>query len=111
MLAGPNWKGEKPQGIKEVIQSETEINVLLYRTQFFDPSGLDKVKKIQSECKVQPLSQFLGQPRPAPAPAIDFIKPISQEDQKSSLEVFNILNFVLQFLDGTWTAPKLEMVK
>jgi hypothetical protein len=27
----------------------------------------------------------------------DYIKPISQEEQKSSLEVFNILNFVLQF--------------
>jgi hypothetical protein len=55
------------------------------------------VKRIQSEYKVQPLSQFLGQPAPTPAPAIDFIKPLSQEEQKSSLEVFNILNFVLQF--------------
>lgn len=97
MLAGPNWKGEKPQGIKEVIQSETEINTLLYRTQLFDPSDLDNVKRIQSEYKVQPLSQFLGQPAPAPAPAIDYIKPISQEAQKSSLELFNILNFILQF--------------
>lgn len=97
MLAGPNWKGEKPQGIKEVIQSETELNTLIYRTQLFDPTDLDNVKRIQSEYKVQPLSQFLGQPAPSPAPAIDFIKPISQEEQKSSLEVFNILNFVLQF--------------
>ena len=97
MLAGPNWKGEKPQGIKEVIQSETEINTLLYRTQLFDPSDLDNVKRIQSEYKVQPLSQFLGQPAPAPGPAIDYIKPLSQEEQKSSLELFNILNFVLQF--------------
>jgi hypothetical protein len=97
MLAGPNWKGEKPEGIKEVIQSETEINTLIYRTQLFDPSDIDNVKSIQSEYKVQPLSQFLGQPAPAPAPAIDYIKPISQEAQKSDLEVFNILNFILQF--------------
>ena len=53
MLAGPNWKGEKPQGIKEVIQSETEINILIYRTQLFDPADIDNVKKIQSEYKVQ----------------------------------------------------------
>jgi hypothetical protein len=97
MLAGPNWKGEKPAGVKEVIRSETEINTLLYRTQLFDPADLDNVKKIQSEYKVQPLSQFLGQLAPAPAPAIDYIKPLSQEAQKSSLEVFRILNFVLQF--------------
>ena len=43
------------------------------------------------------MSQFLGQPAPAPAPAIDYIKPISQDEQKTSLEVFNILNFLLQF--------------
>ncbi|MDX9788911.1 MAG: DUF1254 domain-containing protein [Desulfobacterales bacterium] len=97
LLAGPNWKGKKPAGIKDVIQSETKINILLYRTQLFDPADLDNVKKIQSEYKVQPLSQFLGQPASAPAPAIDYIKPISQEEQKSSLEVFNILNFILQF--------------
>jgi len=97
MLAGPNWKGEKPQGIKEVIRSETEINTLIYRTQLLNPADLDNVKKIQSQYKVQPLSQFLGQPAPTPAQAIDYIKPISQNEQKSSLEVFNILNFILQF--------------
>jgi hypothetical protein len=97
MLAGPNWKGEKPQGIKEVIQSETEINTLIYRTQLFDPADLDNVKKIQAGYKVEPLSSFLGSAAPTPAPAIDYLKPISQEEQKNSLEVFNILNFVLQF--------------
>ncbi|WFM72434.1 DUF1254 domain-containing protein [Halomonas sp. CKK8] len=97
MLAGPNWKGEKPQGIKKVIQSETEINVLIYRTQLFDPSDIDNVKKIQAGYKVEPLSSFLGTAEPTPAPDIDYIKPISQEEQKSSLEVFNILNFILQF--------------
>ena len=56
MLAGPNWKAEKPQGIKEVIQSETEINVLIYRTQLFDPSDIDNVKKFQAGYKVEPLS-------------------------------------------------------
>ncbi|TDR53036.1 hypothetical protein DFP85_110102 [Halomonas ventosae] len=97
MLAGPNWNGEKPQGIKKVIQSETEINVLIYRTQLFDPSDIDNVKKIQAGYKVEPLSSFLGTAAPTPAPAIDYIKPISQEEQKSSLEVFTILNFILQF--------------
>lgn len=97
LLAGPNWKGKKPAGIKDVIQSETDINILLYRTQLFDPADLDNVKKIQAGYKVEPLSSFLGTAAPTPAPAIDYIKPISQEEQKSSLEVFNILNFILQF--------------
>ncbi len=97
LLAGPNWKGEKPPGIKEVIQSDTEINLLLYRTQLFDPADIDNVKKIQSEYKVQPLSQFLGQPAPAAAPKIDYLVPCTPEEEKKSLKQFEVLNFVLQF--------------
>ena len=36
-------------------------------------------------------------PAPAAAPSIDFIKPLTPETQQSSLEFFNIVNFVLKF--------------
>ena len=68
LLAGPDWKGETPPGIKAVIRSETEFAFVLYRTQLFDPDDIDNVKKIQAGYKVQPLSQFLGKPAPAPRP-------------------------------------------
>ena len=55
------------------------------------------MKKIQAGYKAEPLSAFLGQPAPAAAPAIDFIKPLSADDERKSLEFFNILNFILQF--------------
>jgi hypothetical protein len=55
------------------------------------------VKKVQAGYKVQPLSQFLGKPAPPAAPTIDFIKPLTPEQQRTSLQFFNILNFVLQF--------------
>ncbi|MGO4665033.1 DUF1254 domain-containing protein [Bosea sp. 2RAB26] len=97
LLAGPKWKGEKPAGIKQVIRSETDFAFVLYRTQLFDPGDIDKVKAVQAGYKVQPLSQFLGRPAPAPAPMVDFIKPLTPEQERSSLETFNVLNFVLQF--------------
>lgn len=97
LLAGPNWKGEKPPGIKEIIQSDTEMNILLYRTQLFDPKDIDNVKKIQSEYKVQPLSQFLGQAAPSAAPKIDYMPPCTPQEEKKSLKQFEVLNFVLQF--------------
>ncbi len=97
LIAGPGWQGETPVGIKQVIRAETELLLAVYRTQLFNPADLDNVKKIQAGYRVQPLSAFLGQPAPAAAPAIDFIAPLTPEEQKSSLEVFNILNFVLQF--------------
>ena len=73
MIAGPGWKGSTPKGITKVIRSETELVLAVYRTQLFSPDDLDKVKAIQAGYKVQPLSAFLGQPAPEPAPAIDFI--------------------------------------
>ncbi len=40
---------------------------------------------------------FLGTPAPAAAPAIAFPKPLSPAEQRTSLEFFRLLNFVLQF--------------
>ncbi|MBS7706650.1 DUF1254 domain-containing protein [Chelatococcus asaccharovorans] len=97
LLAGPRWKGRTPPGVKGVIRCETDFAFVLYRTQLFAPSDIEKVKAIQAGYAVQPLSQFLGKPAPAAAPAIDFPRPLSPEQQRSSAEFFPILNFVLQF--------------
>ncbi len=97
LLAGPDWKGEIPKGIDKVFRSETELAFPGYRTQLFNPDDIENVKKIQAGYKVQTLSEFLGQPAPTPAPAINFIKPLTAAEQKTSPEFFSVLNFVLQF--------------
>jgi hypothetical protein len=97
LIAGPGWKGETPRGVKKVVRSETNLVLAVYRTQLFNPGDLDNVKKVQEGYKAQPLSAFLGQPAPPAASAIDFVKPLTPDTQKTSLEFFNILNFALQF--------------
>jgi hypothetical protein len=97
LVAGPNWRGETPKGVKKVFRSETEFVFAVYRTQLFNPGDLDNVKKVQAGYKAQTLSAFLGQPAPKAAPAIDFIKPLTPAEEKTSPQFFNILNFVLQF--------------
>ena len=97
LIAGPNWKGEKPNGIEKVIHSETELVLVPYRTQLFNPADSENVKKVQAGYKAQPLSEFLGQPALKAADDIEFIKPLTPAEQKSSLEFFRILNFTLQF--------------
>lgn len=97
MLAGPNWKGKTPEGITKVFNSETELVLAIYRTQLFDPSDLDNVIAVQKGYKVEPLSTFLDKPAPKSAAAINFIKPLTPAEQKTSLEAFNILNFLLQY--------------
>jgi len=97
LVVGPDWKGATPKGIKKVIRSETELALAVYRTQLFDPSDIANVEKVQAGYKVQTLSAFLGTAAPKAAPAIDFIKPVTHVEEKTSLEVFNILNFILKF--------------
>jgi hypothetical protein len=97
LLAGPGWKGDAPKGVEKVFRCETELAFPTYRTQLFNPGDIENVKKVQAGYKVQPLSAFLGQPAAKAAPTIDFIKPLTPAEEKTSPEFFNILNFVLQF--------------
>jgi hypothetical protein len=97
LIAGPGWQGAAPKGVKKVIRSETELVLAVYRTQLFNPADIENVKKVQAGYKVQTLSAFSGQPAPAAAPAIDFVKPLTPAQQKTSLELFNVLNFLLRF--------------
>jgi hypothetical protein len=97
LVVGPSWKGETPNGIKKVIRSETDILMPIYRVQLFNASDIDNVKKVQAGFKVRPLSSFLGKPAPTGAPAIKYIEPLTTETQKTSLEFFNVLNFVLRY--------------
>lgn len=97
LLAGPDWKGEKPAGVDKVIQSDTDFGMVLYRTQLFDPADIANVKKIQAQYKVQPLSAFEKKPAPAAAPAVDFITPLTPEEEKTSQDFFKVLNFTLKY--------------
>lgn len=97
LIAGPGWHGPTPKGITKVIRCETELALAVYRTQLFNPADLDNVKKVQAGYKAQPLSAFLGKPAPPAVPAIEFVKPLTPEALKSSLDFFNNLNFLLRF--------------
>ena len=97
LLAGPNWKGDKPAGVDKVIRSDTDLALVLYRTQLLGPSDIDTVKKIQDGYQVTPLSAYLNQPAPPPAPGIDFVPPLSRDQEKTSPQFFEILNFALRF--------------
>jgi len=97
LLAGPNWQGEKPTGINAVIRSETALATIVYRTQLFDAADIENVKRIQTGYKVEPLSQFLDKPAPKAAPELVLMEPLTAEEERTSLQFFNVLNAVLQF--------------
>ncbi|MEQ8790822.1 MAG: DUF1254 domain-containing protein [Pirellulaceae bacterium] len=94
LVAGPDWKGETPPGVKKVFRSSTQFSVAGFRTQLFNPADMPNVVKVQAGYKAQPLSAFLKQPAPKAAPEIDFPK-IDKELVKTGF--FEYLDFALQF--------------
>ncbi|WP_322044997.1 DUF1254 domain-containing protein [Paraburkholderia sp. J67] len=107
LLAGPDWHGTPPPGIKKGIRSETQFAFVFYRTQLFNPGDIDNVKKVQAGYKVQTLSQFEGKTPPPAAPVIDFIKPLTNKQERTSPEFFDVLNFVLHFCPTNPTEVEL----
>src|SRR3989475_2161584 len=92
MVAGPDWKGETPPGIKKVFRSSTQFSAVAYRTQLFNPEDMPNVGKIHAGYKVQTLSQYLKQPAPPAALAVNFPK-INKEMVKTGF--FDYLAFAL----------------
>lgn len=93
LLAGPDWKGEVPKGITKVIPFETQFLFSIHRTQLFNPSDIENLKKIQDAYKVEPLHAFLGTKAPSAPAAIDF--PKWKDGDEFNAQFFAYLDFML----------------
>jgi hypothetical protein len=94
MIAGPDWKGETPKGVKQVFRSETQFGLVIYRTQLFNPADIGNVKKIQAGYTAQALSTYMHQPAPPAPPTPDF-PPFTEDAFKTDFPKY--LNFLLQY--------------
>jgi hypothetical protein len=66
LIAGPDWKGDKPAGIDKIIQSETNLVTLLGRTELKMAVGdIENVKKLQSQYKLSLLHEFTKEAAPS----------------------------------------------
>ncbi|NOK02950.1 MULTISPECIES: DUF1254 domain-containing protein [Myxococcus] len=80
---------------------------LLGRTQILGPSDIPAAQAIMDQYALVPLSQFLGQPAPAPAPATPFLPAASSF--VTTLAFFEYLNLALTFqTPPAGDAPLLE---
>jgi len=94
LIAGPNWNGVTPAGIKQVFHSSTHFSMAIFRTQLLNADDMPNVEKVQAGYQVQPLSAYLHQSAPPAAPAINF-PPINKDMVKTNF--FQYLDFALQF--------------
>jgi hypothetical protein len=95
VIAGPGWNGPTPGGVKAVIRTETQFAYGLFRTQLFNLADLPNVNKIQAGYHAEPLSSFLRQPAPPPAPPVTWPKPT--DDMSTTPSMFPLVNFLFQF--------------
>jgi hypothetical protein len=65
LIAGPNWTGTAPAGIKQTFRSSTRYAWALGQTQANGPEDFAAVNAIQAEYKLTPLSAW-GQPYTPP---------------------------------------------
>ncbi|WP_448222355.1 DUF1254 domain-containing protein [Gordonia iterans] len=95
LLAGPDWSGAIPDGIDGVLRCATTYTMVLFRTQLFRPDDLPNVVAIQERYRAVPLSVYEGREAPKSAPALDYYPPLTAEAERTSLDFFTELGFVL----------------
>ena len=97
IIAGPDWDGEKPEGVSAVIRSETAFVFNVTRTQLFGPDDLARVEEIQSAYGLQPLSAFLGTEALPTEPMPDF--PVWAEGAQFDERFFAYLDLMMSLLE------------
>ena len=98
LVAGPDWAGSTPPGIKRVLQAPTQFALAFYRTQLFGPEDTAAVWKIQDQFRVQTLAQYTGAPAPAAAATPEWCPPLDVRKDPTSLRFFAVLNWMLQYM-------------
>ena len=93
MIAGPNWRGETPEGITQVIRTESYVPAALIRIEVKGEDDLQRVHTLQDAFAVTPLSEFLGTEPPADAPALSWVAPVGQGDEWNP-DFIKVLRFI-----------------
>ena len=96
LIAGPGWEGAAPDGVDDVLRSETDLVFIVVRTQLFRPDDLARVEEIQAEYELQPLSAIVGTDAPPTPPALDF--PVWHEGAQFDERFFGFLDVAMDLL-------------
>jgi hypothetical protein len=97
LLIGPDWEGEAPDNVAGVRRSETRFMFILHRTAVNGEEDVPNVVALQEQFRLTPLSAWLGQPAPEPAPRPDF--PPYEDEKAKSAAFISYFNFLMQFAE------------
>lgn len=108
LIAGPDWKGEKPAGIDKVIESETNLVTLLGRTELKMAAGdIENVKKLQAQYKLTALHEFTKEAAPVHK---EFALPLPEFKQADlgTASFIGLTNSLLQYASANPAEKELR---
>lgn len=96
LIAGPDWHGETPPGIDEVLRSPTRFAIAPVRVAVSGVEDLPNVADLGEKFLLMPLSRFLNQAPPPPPSEVNW--PMIFDPRIGDLEGFlRILSFMMQW--------------
>ncbi|MEN8234934.1 MAG: DUF1254 domain-containing protein [Actinomycetota bacterium] len=60
LIAGPQWEGDVPDGITDVLRFETDLVFLIGRSQLLGPDDVDALDRVMGQYELRSLSEFEG---------------------------------------------------
>ena len=96
LLAGPGWEGTAPDGIDDVLRSETELVFAVVRIQLNSAGDLDRVRELQEGLVLRSLSEVTGNAPPPPLPALEFPEWVAGAER--DLRAFEYLDVALDLV-------------
>ncbi|WP_224790503.1 DUF1254 domain-containing protein [Pseudomonas fluorescens] len=93
LIAGPDWQGPTPPGIKGVLRSETAIVMILGRTGLKNAEDLPAVRALQQQYRLRAFHSYIGGPAPVAAPSIAW--PAWDSKTGLGLDFIAVLNRIL----------------
>lgn len=106
VVAGPQWKGPKPESAKAVFRSESDFVYCIIRTEVRGPKDIDSVRALQRSYGLTPLHVFLGHSRMPAASGITF--PAYQAEKAQSAAFIDLLGFLLEHVSVSEEAELME---
>ncbi|MBV2154629.1 DUF1254 domain-containing protein [Kitasatospora sp. SUK 42] len=108
LVAGPDWQGEPPPGVKSVIRTASRLVGIVGRTGRTGntPADLAELKALQEQYRLRPLHEYAGTPAPPPAP--EPVWPVWRDEVVDTVECLGLLDFLLGFFPLTSALPPAE---
>lgn len=107
LLVGPRYEGEVPDGFDGVLRFETDLVILIGRTQVFGPDDIAAVGPIMDDYRLTPLSRHQGR---EPVDAESFDWPIWDDAASRDERFIGYLNALLALCQPPHPS-ELEMIE